>query len=513
MAAKSRMRNSMFNMMGNFLYYFVNVLVGMISRKVLIMTMGIEYQGINGLFTNILSILNIVELGIGTAIVYHLYKPLKEKNLDGVAACMNFYRKCYNAIALIIAVFGGVLVFFLDFFVGENELPINMQIVYLMMLAEIVISYTFTYKRSILYADQRNYCVSAADTIYIVVNGILGVFILIFTHNYYLYLAIKIVLRIVENIAINIYVNKTYDYLKSRKNIKIKKEILDDIILKIKGLLCHKIGTYVVSGTDNILISKFVSIKAVGIYSNYALIITSIEGIFGRFIDATVASVGNLLVDNDYKKNMSVFRELRLVNLAITNFTTSSLLCMCTTFISFYFGSDYILNLGIVIVLMFNYMLNNLRKVYGVFKTAAGIQYEDRFVPIIEAIVNLVASLIFIHFFGFIGVFLGTSLSNAVIYGYTFPFLIYRNVLGGKVRDYFIELIRDIFTVIGCAIISMIFVTILSTDKLLIMLIIEIVICLIIPNAIFVILYHNHEAFGLLKNRFLMLFKRKGKVK
>lgn len=506
----SRSRSSLYNMLSSFLYYFVNLLGGMIGRKVMLMTMGIEYQGISGLFGNIISMLGIAELGIGAAIVYHLYKPLKNHDLDTIAACMNFYRKCYIVISVVVAFVGGILVFFLDFFIGENSLPLNMQVVYLMTLSEVVVSYSFTYKRSILYADQKNYCVSIADTLYIFVNSIITIVALYVTHNYYLYLLIKIILRVLENIAINFYVDKKYSFLKDKKDKKISKDILDDIILKVKGLLFHKIGSYIVVGTDNILISKFIGLASVGVYSNYSMIVSAVEGLFGRIVDSTVASVGNLLVDDDAKKNMKLFEELQLVNLAITNFTTTSLLCLLTTFIAFYFGKDYTLNYTLVIVIVCNYMLNSLRKVYGVFKTAAGIQYEDRFVPLIEGAVNLIVSLLLINYFGFIGVFLGTVISNIVIYSYTFPKLIYMDLLGGTILGYIKDLINNILTISIGACTTIAITCIIPFSNLFLQLIIRIILCIIVPNLLFVLIYHKNPRFAMLKDRMYSLIKKRG---
>lgn len=505
----SRTKNSITNMMSNFIYYFANIVAGMVGRKVLLMTLGIEYQGITGLFTNILSMLNIAELGIGTAIVYHLYKPLKEDDQRLISSLMAFYRRCYTVIALVVASVGGILTFFLDFFIGENSLPLNMEIIYLMMLAEVIISYSFTYKRSILYADQKNYCVTNADTLYIIGSTILTVIVLFTTKNYYLYLAVKIIARLVENICINVYVNRKYKFITGAKADKLDRFILNDIILKVKGLLFHKVGAYVVTGTSNILISKFVGLAAVGMYSNYAMIVSAVEGLFGKIIDSTVASVGNLLVDQDAQKSKKLFSEMQILNLGITNFTTTCLYCLLTPFISFYFGTDFTLANSIVAVIVLNFMLNNLRKVYGVFKTAAGIQYEDRYVPLIEAAVNLCTALIMIDKFGFVGVFLGTSVSNVVIYSYTFPILIYKGLLKGSLIDYCLDLFRNLATVLFSVIVSSTLLNLLIIDNLFINVLIRGIGCVVIPNALFWVLYHKNPHFGLLKNRVLGMLKLK----
>ena len=149
------------------IYYIINIAFGMVNRKILLAVMGVEYQGINGLFSNVLSLLSLAEMGIGTAIIYHLYKPIQEDDIFQIKTLMGFYRKCYNIIAIVVFSLGLLVLPFLDFFIGENSLDINFNIVYLLMLFEVLASYLFTYKRSILYAKQRNYIVFVADTFYL----------------------------------------------------------------------------------------------------------------------------------------------------------------------------------------------------------------------------------------------------------------------------------------------------------------------------------------------------------
>ena len=504
-----RTKASIYNIIAQMTYYLVNIFLGMVNRKVLLNVMGVEYQGINGLFSNVLSMLSLAELGIGTAIIYHLYRPVKENDINKVKSLMRFYKKCYMAIFLVVLFFGIVVLPFLPFFIGDNQLDISFNVVYLLMIGETLASYVFTYKRSLLYAQQKNYYVFVGDTLYLLVAYVSQIMIIVYTQNYYLYLLSKVIYRVIENIILNIVVNKMYPYLKDRKVEKIDRGVLDDIKLKVKGSIFHKIGAYIVYGTDNILVSKFVGLSAVGIYSNYSLIITSVTNIFAQAVTSVTASVGNLLTFGDDKKNYEVYKELQIMNAAVINFTATSLLCLLSPFVKLFFGSEYQLSEEIVWVLVINYCWTGMRKVYGVFKDAAGIQYEDRFVPVVEATINLFLSIVFAKSFGMIGVFIGTTCSYMCIYFYTFPFIIFRKVLKQNVRDYVFELAKYFGLFFLSMIVTSYIVRIVNLENYLLTFIIDCVICLVIPNGIFLLVFHRNESFVKFENRIRCLLTKK----
>lgn len=426
----SRTQKATRSMSANGIYYIINVLIGLFNRRCLIMIMGIDYQGVNGLFSSVLSILELAELGIGTAIIYHLYKPLAENNIEQIKSIMYFYKKCYTMIAVVIGIIGCLLCTNIEFFVGITEIDLNLKIIFLLMLADIIGTYTFAYKRSILYADQKNYIVANVNTAFVVTYNIAQLIMLYYTHNYYLYLLVKIMTRIGSNMMINLIVNKEYPYLKNRDSKSLDKDILFDIKKKVKGLMCHKIGTFVVNGTDNIFISKFIDLATVGIYANYNYVITAVNSLLNTIIDGATGSVGNLLVRSEKEHQYKVFKEMNLLNLFISTSAISIFSVAIEDFISLFFGEQYTLQQLVLTVIIFNMMLNNQRRVWGIMKTAAGIQYEDRFIPLYEAVINLIMSWFLFKFFGLSGIFMGTIFTQLGVYFYTFPVLVAKNLLG-----------------------------------------------------------------------------------
>ncbi|MDD3416140.1 MAG: hypothetical protein PHY47_19430 [Lachnospiraceae bacterium] len=434
-------KRAFYNSLAGLSYYFVTIFLTLFNQKILIDTLGIDYQGVNGLFSNVLSMLSIAELGIGTAIIYHLYRPLSEGDEETVIALMQFYRKCYCVIAFVILALGLLIMPFLGMIVTTNTTSYSLNIIYGFFLLDAVVSYLFTYKRSILIADQRNYVVIICDIFYQCGVKLGQVVILWVTHNFLLYLSLLVTGRVLENLLINHISNRRYPFLKNKNDFSLSKDILIDISKKVRGAVFHKIGAFVVLGTDNILISRFLGLTIVGIYSNYYLITNAIKSICSRVLSAATAGVGQLLVEKDEKKIYMVFSEMQILNGALLVCATTGIYCAITPAIVFVFGKKYVVEELTVFVLAFNFYIQGMRTVYNMFKETAGVMYEDRYVPIIESIINISASLVFLYYFGLAGVLLGTITSSLVLYAYTYPILVYSKILKRPISEYVKELL------------------------------------------------------------------------
>ena len=433
---ENRTQKATKSMITSGIYYITNILLGLLNRRFLILIMGIDYQGVNGLFTIVLSVLEMAELGIGTAIIYHLYKPLAENDINQIKSIMHFYKKCYTIIALVIGIIGCILCVNIEFFVGTTELELNLRLVFLLMLADVIGTYTLAYKRSILYADQKNYIVANVNTCFVVAYNIFQLLILFLTKNYYLYLLVKVILRVGANIIVNIIVNNQYKYLKDNSADPLSKDILSDIVRKVKGLMCHKIGTFVVNGTDNIFISKLVDLTTVGVYANYNYVISAVNSLLNQIIDGATGSIGNLLVKSDRIHRLEVFKEMNLLNLLFSTTAISIFAVAIDDFISVFFGSQYSLEQKVLIVLLVNMIFTNQRRVWGTLKTAAGIQYEDRWVPVFESVINLIMSYSMFKVFGLAGIFIGTIFTHMGVFLYTFPVLVGKRLFETEYKDY-----------------------------------------------------------------------------
>lgn len=443
-----RTKKSFYNMITAMSYYICNLIFGLLNRKFILMILGVEYQGVNGLLHNILGMLNIAELGIGTAIVYHMYEPVLKNDIEKIKSLTRFYKKCYDIIMAIIFIVGCAVMVALPLFVDMDAIPDNIYILYFLMLIDAIASYMMAYKTSILYANQNNYVVQLVYLIGVLIYNSVQLVILYFTYNYYLFIIVKIIGRIAQNIALTWITQKLYPYLKDKNVEKLDSSIVKDVITKVKGLICHKVSSYIVTGTDNILISKFVGIAAVGIYSNYTLIIGYVNTVLNQITDSTTASVGNLLSEKNPEKAFSIFKELNALSMSLTTICASAFYCMFTPFISWVFGAKYTLDYAFLSILVLNFILLSMRRPYGVFKAAAGIQYEDRYVALTEAVLNLIVSIILLQLIGFKGVILGTSVSYLCMFFYTIPKLIYGKTFEKSLRVYVCQVLSDLLMTI-----------------------------------------------------------------
>lgn len=504
-----RTQNSVKNLLASFVMSIVVLVVGFIVQRVFIKTLGLEYLGINGLFTNIVTMLGIVELGLGSAIVYHFYRPLAKRDKKRVKSLLHFYKLGYRIVAATVAVIGLLLMPFVPAIVGEVAISIDLVSVYALFLLDVVFSYLLTYKRSILYADQKSYLVNIAHlTSLLVMNG-LQIAALLITGNFYLYLIIKIAMRVAENLIISSLVNKRYGYLTEGKARPIDAETKQDIFKKIKALFMHKIGALLVLGSDNIIIAIFLGVTTVGLYGNYYLVAAAIGMIVGQAFTAITASVGNLLITSSSKKSYAVYNNVRFANFWLATFAATGMLVAMDSFVEVWLGSGYILATSVLIVISINLYLQLTRSVTSSFKEAAGIFHEDRYVPLIESVVNIVLAILFMHIFGLAGVIMGTICSTLIVHLFSYPKYVYTKLFKRTYANYYFEFVRSLIVavVIGTATFGLSHAV--TVHGAVLQLAINIAIVLIVPNVILYTIFRNSNELKYFKQLILDIVNKK----
>lgn len=490
-----RTDNSIKNSISSVLANLISIIVSFFARTFFIRILGAELLGLNSLLINILSVLSIFELGLGNAIVFHLYKPIKDNNEEYIIKLMNFYKKSYHIIGLVILLLGILIMPFLRFFISDLESDVNVYFAFLLFLLCTVISYFLSYKRNLIIANQKNYIISLIHAAYLIIMNVLQIIIIYLTRNYYYFLIVKLMSVLMENIIITIMANKLYPYIRGNSKKTIDKTLEKDIFSRIKALFFHKIGTVIVLSTDNIIISYFFGVITVGIYSNYYMVIDAIDTLFGQIITSTTASVGNMLISNDKKVSYTIFNRMRFLNFWISCLCGISLFLLLQPFIRIWIGDSYLLSISIIFIIVFNFFQKMMRKIYITFKDSAGIWREDKFIPLIEAILNIIFSIVLLKFFGLIGVFLGTTLSGMIVWFYGYPIFVYKKLFDRSYYQYFKETILYIILFLTiCFITYAISCTIVINNPLL-KLIINGFIALAIPNIILVIIYRKTDNF------------------
>ncbi|KGB13968.1 transporter [Latilactobacillus sakei subsp. sakei] len=426
----SRLKNSILNSMVSSVVQVLNILLKFVVQTVFIHQLGAEYLGINGLFVNILSILSFAELGIGTAITFSLYRPLAVNDRLGISAVMNFFKKAYNFIGLFVAILGIAIIPLLPYLVKNTQISdMNIRIIYLLYLTNSVVSYFFTYKRSLLIADQKGYVSVFNQLIFSVLQIIFQVAALITIKSYLIYLLIQIICTILSNIFISNKVNKTYGYLKEHKDAHITKDEAQTIKKNTIGMMGSKVGGIVVNSTDNLIISGFLGVFWVGLYSNYFLIVNSVGLVLTQLVTSISSSIGNLIVlekDNDKKED--IYFQHNYINIILILFSSSLLLTLLNPFIKIWIGDKYLLSTITVIAIVINYIFAQVRQTAITFITSFGLFSKIGIKSVFEAVFNLLFSLFYVLGLklGVTGVLLGTISSNILINIWYEPYIVYR---------------------------------------------------------------------------------------
>jgi O-antigen/teichoic acid export membrane protein len=473
------------------------IIINFVTQRFFLDSLGLEYLGLNGLFTNVIAMLSVVELGLGAAVIYHLYKPLRDNDQKLVSSLMTFYKKGYRLIALIIFIIGILFMPFLPLVIGENSIGSSVSIIYLLFIMNVTVSYLLSYKRSILYADQKNYLINIVHMAMVVIFNALQIWALLATSNYYLYLVIKIVMTISENLLITTIVNRKYHF--NSGEVSLDSDIKKDIFKKIKGLFYHKMGDFLVLGSSNIIISVILGIATVGLYSNYLLIQMAITSLFSQLTTAIKASVGNLLVDSNKEASGLVFRRLQFANQALAVLVVSVFFVVSAPFVTVWLGAEYVLGFGVVAALSLNIYLILVRAVFGNFKDAAGIFYEDRYVPLVESAINIILSIIFVHFLGLAGAFIGTAISSLALHAYSYPKYVYKGVLGRSYAEYLLLMIKNGIIAISAVSLTYFISSFVSTDSDILKLIFNALIAVSVPCVILWIVYRKSDEYKYFK--------------
>ncbi|MCU7745540.1 hypothetical protein N7983_20440 [Priestia megaterium] len=432
----------------------LSILLSFITRTFFIKYLGVEYLGVNGLFTNILTILSLAELGVGTAIIYSMYKPLANSNDTKVAALMNLYAKLYRYIGIFIGTVGIILIPFLNIFIKDAPNIPNLELIYVLYLLNTTISYFFTFKRSIIIADQYGYINKFNIILFSIIQNGIQIILLVKTSNFYLFLCVQIACTLLSNIFISIKADKMYPYLKKYKKIKVDTKEKKSIFKNIVAMMSHKLGSVVVSGTDNLLISAFVGISSVGIYSNYILVSNTIKAITLQGMDAVTASIGNLTATESTSHSYNVFKKVYFINYIITFYAAVFLYTLINPFISLWIGKGYLLSQHIVLMIVITFYIVQMRQPSIVYINAYGLFWKIKWKSIVEAIINLIVSMTLVAEFnmGIFGILLGTMISNLFTNLWWEPHVVFKYGFNRNSYDYFKTYIIDslvfVFTVI-----------------------------------------------------------------
>ena len=434
---KSRTESALLNSTFSIISKLTTVLLSFIVRTVFVRVLTKEYLGLNGLFSNIITMLSLVDLGIGIAIPYSLYKPLANKNEDKVNALMRFYKKVYNVIGILVLVIGLSITPFLSLLIKEMPNIPNINIIYILFVINSSVSYFFIYKQSLIQSDQKSYIITRISIVVAIIKAIVEMILLLLFKNYILYLSISIIATIAQNIIISWKCDKMYPYIRKKSNTIIQKEEIKDMIKNIKSLFIYRIAMVIVNGTDNVIISKMIGLVEVGLYSNYLMVINAVNNIISQVFSSITASIGNFIVTKRKNESEKLFHNISFCSFYIYGVCSICLITLLNPFIEWWLGSDYLLPFATTFVLGLNVYVLGMQNVAVSFRTAYGLFWEARYRPIATVIVNIVTSIILAKWIGITGVFVGTFICRITTTTIFDPLVLYKHGFKKSSKEFF----------------------------------------------------------------------------
>lgn len=471
-------------------------LLSFASRYIFIRCLSEEYLGINGLFSNVLTLLSFAELGIGEALVYSMYKPMKEHDQRKLSALLSFYKVSYRWIMVIVLAVGTILSFFVDGLVSQKpDIPENFQVLFCLFLLNNAMSYFLVYKQSVLMVDQNRYIVTMVGQIISVGQTVVQCVLLILTRNYYIYLVCQIIGTMVTNIALSYYVDKKYTWIMYGKTTGTlyeseKKKIFQDI----KDLSISKVAGVVSNGSDNIIIAKLVDLVAVGLVSNYTMVINALNGILWGTLSSITGSVGQFNVDSDVEKKRTIFDEIFLGTFWLYSFLCIGLMSLLSPLVSVWLGEKYILEQPIVIALVTITYISGLNFPFYTFRVTCGIFSPMKYNYVYYAIFNVFLSIILCNRFGVLGVYMATSLSRLAAAEFKEGMIVYKNILQRSIANYYIKYFLFLGIFYGTYFITQTIINLIYISGWL-GLIVKALVCTLCVNVIYLLIFARTAAF------------------
>ena len=438
----------------NILFGYVGQIVTMVMAFVL-RTFCMRYiseqiLGVDGTFIEVLSFLNMAELGIGTALNFSLYKPVAEGDTEKIKSYMQMYRRAYYYIAGVVGIVGLILAPFLKYLVKNPGVPEkDLVLFYLIFLFNTVSSYFVAYKYSLVNAEQKNYIQTNIIAITKIVTSVFQIIVVALTKNYYFYLITDAVIQLIQKIFVSRYLDNMYPYLKEKNIEKLAKEDEEIVWTKTKALVFHKVGDVFRLQTDTLIISSLSEVGAalVAVVRNYNMIIVAVSSFVNIIFNSVISSFGNLIATEDRDKQYSMFKVYRFFATWVYGFSCVGFMLLLTPLVEMWtkiskgdkWTDFWILPALAVFLILTDYYFKGERIVLSNYKVAAGVFEQDKYLALIQGIVNLILSIWLVQTrLGIAGIYVGTVVSG-IIANITKPVIIYKACFDKSAMSYFID--------------------------------------------------------------------------
>ena len=509
----NRTKNTIYNFISGMFGQVLTMIMEFIVRTIFIQTLGKELLGINGLFANVVQMLSLAELGVGTAILYKLYEPLAKKDEERTRILLNFYKKVYYIIGIVVLVIGIILIPFLPDIISDYDslkgLGINAILIYLLFISKSLVSYFFfAYKSSIIRADQKEYKINIVSYFTEIGTAVLQIIILLVFKNYIFYVILAILKIIIQNIINAILANKMYTYINKKTNNKLSKKEVKEILKDCYALFLYKINAVVLKATDNIVISAYLGLGMVALYSNYYILYNAINLVLSKIFESVVHSLGNLHTTHDFNHEHKIMRIVNFIAVMLGSLFGIGIMCVSNEFINAWIGSKWIISGTFSILMGIEVYTLSIRCYLSRYRTAMGLFQKAKYRPLIGMIINIIISILLVKKLGISGVLIGTIVADWATVVWYDPLIIYRYGLENKfsVVKYYIRNLKYLIIAFLIGIGCYMFCINLFTNLGWLSVIIHAMFCgIVVPVGFMLVFYNQEEVEGI----FNIILKRK----
>jgi len=458
--SKSRTKNSTRNVTWNVANFAITTILSFVTRTFFVLYLGDTYAGLNGFFINIIAVLSLFEFGVGTAIIYALYKPIAENNLSKINALVRLFQKINLLVVLIMSAIGLAFMPLIPYLIaGEIPATTNIFLVHALFIFIAVIPFFFKHRRILFLVYQRDDIATKITFGQSLLLNTAKILIIVFAHSFLFVVVSMVVAIFLDNLVMYIISVKCYSDVTGKNVLPLEKSEKKWIVKYTGSMVVHKVGGIVVFGTDSILISALFGLVVLGHFSNYLLLFTSITSLIGVIFSATQGSVGNLIAQKTPKEAYEVYRRLNFMLALFVGFCFIAFFTLFQPFMEVWLGVDRQLTFITVALMCVSFYLTGLRRVNGIFLDCAGLLNKTMFNPIAEVPVKLGASIGLGIWLGLPGVILGTIISTLTTVFWLEPKILYKHYFKDeKVRNFF-GLVA-IYTLITAAIGAVVFFTV-----------------------------------------------------
>ena len=506
----SRTQKSARNIAFSIGYQLVTLFSNFLIKTILIKNLGIQYTGVSALFTDILTVLSVAELGFGTAVSYALYRPLYEKDDIQIAKLMRLYQKIYRVVFSVIVAAGIVCLIFLKYIVNDvPDIKENIHIIFIFFILKTAVSYLFVYKAALIEANQEKYIVSAIGMAVCILTTILEAVTIAVFKSYIGYLTVMVTMVIVQNVVISSVANHRYPMLKSECNESLSLAERKEIFKNVRALAIYKISGALQRGVDSVIISAMLGTSLVGFLSYYKMIVNNVDSLFGQVFEEIKPSVGNLAASETSERQYIVFKKMCFLSFAIGNFIAVSLITLLNPFIDLWLGNNYLLGMDVVIMLVADIYIITMVRPYESFRNANALFVQGKYRPAVMVVLNIVLSIGLANKWGLSGVLFATVVSRLLTHVWYDPWLIYRKVFHKPFSNYIkIKVLYLLTVVANCGLVYVV-CSIISFSNQWVEFCLKALLCAFIPNIILITLFRNNNEFKALYVYTNNFFKRK----